>query len=133
MSGKWNRGFTLIEMMIVVAIIAIIASVAYPSYTNYSMRARRADGKEILMRMAAAQERYFTNMNRYATMAELGLGTSSEKGYYTVSVTRANGNQTYTLTATPGGVQAADKCKNLTLTNTGAKDKSGDESNGKCW
>lgn len=128
-----NRGFTLLELMIVVAIVAILAAIAYPSYQNYVLRTRRADGKEFMMRVASAQERYYTNLNRYAAMADLGLGTTSEKGYYTVSVALANSNQTYTLTATPGGVQSPDQCGNLTLTNSGSKGYSGAETNGKCW
>ncbi len=128
-----NRGFTLIEMMIVVAIIAIIAAVAYPSYTNHVMRSRRADGKELLMRMAAAQERHYTNLNRYGSVADLGLGNTSDNRYYEVEVELGDGDQTYTLTAAPQGPQTTDKCGDLTLTNTGFKDKSGDETNGKCW
>lgn len=127
------RAFTLIELMIVVAIIAILATIAYPAYSKYGFRARRADGKEFLMRLAAAQERYYTNLNKYAAMADLGLGTTSEKGYYTVTVALANAEQTYTLTAAPSGVQANDKCINLTLTNTGVKGRSGDDTNGDCW
>ena len=130
---KQIRAFTLIELLFVVAIVAILAAIAYPSYSNYVMRSRRADGKEFLMRVAAAQERYFTNLNRYASMATLGLGTTSESGYYTVSVALANDDQTYTLTASPQGPQAPDQGANLTLTNTGFKDKSGNENNGKCW
>ncbi len=129
---KYN-GFTLIELMIVVAIIAIIAAIAYPSYSNYVYRARRADAQEMLMRVAAAQERYYTNMNNYATTAQLGGSDLSEQNHYKVSVDLGNSNQTYTLTATPQGVQAADKCKNLTLTNSGAKAFTGAETNGKCW
>jgi len=130
---KRIRAFTLIELMIVVAIVAILAAIAYPSYTNYVYRTRRADGKEFLLRIAAAQERYYTNLNNYASMATLGLGTTSEKGYYTVAVALANSNQTYTLTATPQGSQSGDQCKNLTITNTGYKSQSGAETNGKCW
>lgn len=127
------RAFTLIELMIVVAIIAIIAAVAYPSYTNYAFRARRVDGQEFMMRVAAAQERYFTNLNQYASMADLGIGTASEKGYYEVGIALANSNQTYTLTGTPKNAQVGDKCTNLTLTNTGSKSQTGNENNGKCW
>ncbi len=133
MLNRRSRGFTMIEMMIVVAIIAILAAVAYPSYTNYAMRARRADGKEFLMRLAAAQERYYTNLNQYATMAQLGLGTTSTENHYTVNVVLGAGNQSYTLTAVPQGVQASDKCSNLSLNSSGFKDKSGNENNGKCW
>lgn len=130
-----QRGFTLIEVMIVVAIVAVLAAIAYPSYSDYAFRARRADGKEMMMRVASAQERYYTNLNNYATVAQLGLGNPlvSEKGYYTITVALANGNQTYTLTASPATAQIGDKCGNLIMTNSGNKTMSGDESNGKCW
>ena len=130
-----QRGFTLIEVMIVVAIVAILAAIAYPSYSDYAFRTRRADGKEMMMRVASAQERYYTNLTNYATDAQLGLGTPpvSEKGYYTIGIALANSNQTYTLTATPATSQVGDKCGNLIMTNSGNKTMSGDESNGKCW
>lgn len=135
-----SLGFTLIELMIVVAIIAIIAAVAYPSYSNYAFRARRADAHEMMMRIAAAQERHFTSANKYTTaLGTGGLGFSgdnadlSESGHYKISMTTANNDQTYVITATPQGVQATDKCKNLTLNNNGMKDFTGAETNGKCW
>lgn len=128
-----NRGFTLIELLIVVAIIAILAAIAYPSYQNYVYRTRRADAKEFLMRLAAGQERYYTNLNQYADLTTLNLGTTSERNYYSVAIALGNSNQTYTLTATPQGAQVGDQCANLTLTNSGVKDKSGNENNGKCW
>lgn len=141
--GRVQRGFSLIELMVVVAIIAILASIAYPSYSRYAFRARRADGHEMLMRVAAAQERYYTNFNKYATaLGSSGLGFSASSGcgvggsehcHYEISMEVAADGQTYTLTAEPKGVQAADKCKNLTINNVGLKGKSGDESNGKCW
>jgi type IV pilus assembly protein PilE len=128
------RGFTLIEMMVVVAIVAILAAIAYPSYSKYAYRTRRADGKELLMRFAAAQERYYTSMNRYATADQLGMDTTSEKQYYTVNVRLGNGNQTYVLQATPQGPQLNDSCGMLTLDNTGYKNAPADDhSNGDCW
>lgn len=134
-----QRGFTLIEVMVVVAIVAILAAIAYPSYSDYAFRARRVDGKEMMMRVAAAQERYYTNLNSYATVTQLGLGDPlvSEKGYYTIGIALANSNQTYTLTATPAGAQVGDKCGNLSITNTGKKSPDASNaaanSNGKCW
>lgn len=65
MTRKPQAGFTLIELVITVAIVAILAAVAYPSYQNYLMRGRRTDGKEIMQRIAAAEERFYTNRNRY--------------------------------------------------------------------
>jgi len=130
------KGFTLIEMLIVVAIVAILAAIAYPAYQNYVMRTRRADGKELAMRIAAAEERYFTNLNTYADLTTLGsVDTTSEKQYYTAAVAVGNGGQTYLLTLTPQGAQLSDKCGNLTINNTGFKDWSGAHppTNGACW
>jgi type IV pilus assembly protein PilE len=121
--------------MIVVVIVAILSAMAYPSYSNHTYRTRRADGKEMMMRVASAQERYYTNFNRYASSAaDLSLGSlTSEKGFYTIVITLANDDQTYTLTASPATAQIGDKCGNLIMTNSGNKTMSGDESNGKCW
>jgi type IV pilus assembly protein PilE len=139
------RGFTLLELMIVVAVIAILASLALYNYNRYGFRARRADGHEILLRVAAAEERYFTNFNAYttdltdpATATPPGLGFTnavSEDGYYTVAAVLANGGASYILTATPQGGQAGDACGALTLSDTGVKlpAGTGPGNNGNCW
>ena len=148
MRMKLSKGFTLIEMMIVVAILGILASLAYYNFARYGYRARRADGKEFLARVAASQERYYTNFNVYAPSltgaAPGGLNFSlitSDKGYY--SVTTANGatgnTQSYILTASPvaGNLQQPDVCGALTLDNQGQKTPlpaaMPANSNGSCW
>lgn len=138
MTRKSAAGFTLIEVVVVMAILGIIAAIAIPSYQNYMMKARRADGREMLQRVAAAQERFYTNRNQYTadltTAAGLNLGTAdSEAGHYTVAIVVAVGGQSYTLTATPQGVQAADVCANLTVNNVGARGYTGSSTNGSCW
>jgi len=133
MSNK--KGFTLIEVMIVVAIVAILAAIALPSYQRYVERTRRAEGREMLMRVAAAQERFFTNRNRYAeALSDLGISSgTTEHGYYTVSID-AGAAQTFTLRAAPQGPQAGDSCGTLTINNTGFKDAPSDTgTNGPCW
>jgi type IV pilus assembly protein PilE len=136
------KGFTLIELMVVVAVIAILASLAYYNYSRYAFRARRADGREMLMRVAAAQERYFTNFNRYAASLTdpppVGLGLNSvesEKRYYTISTANGPTGDTlsYLLTAAPQNVQASDPCVDLTINSLGHKDKTGTDENGACW
>ncbi|WP_320158968.1 type IV pilin protein [Marinobacter litoralis] len=62
---KGSQGFTLIELMIVVAIIGIIAAIAYPSYQEYVERTRRGDAKAVLMQFASAMERFYTQNNTY--------------------------------------------------------------------
>lgn len=138
MSRSRRLGFTLVELVIVVAIIAILAVIALPAYSRYAFRTRRADGKNTMMLVAAAQERFYTNFNRYGTLVELGYlaSTPSEKGYYVV--TSANGTtgdtQSYVLTATPQGVQRNDSCAELTISETGLKQAPHDShTNGACW
>lgn len=138
---RMHRGFTLLELMIVVVVIAIIASFAITNYTRYAMRTRRADAKEMLMRMAAAEERHYTSFNKYTSKLKDDLGFSSdtpptEKGYYTIKIADVDtAAQKYTLSAEPvaGGAQDKDACKTLKLASSGTKDKTGDESNGACW
>lgn len=130
------RGFSLIELMVVVVIVAILASIALPNYSRYTFRARRADAQTMLQNIATAQERYYSTYNKYtADLTKFGYPQTpvSENGYYSVGVALTGGDQGYVVTATPQSAQAADKCGKLTLTNAGVKDKSGDESNGRCW
>ena len=142
------KGFSLIELMIVVAVIAILASVAYYNYSRYAFRTRRADAREMLLRVAAAEERFFTNTNTYATSTAdignapplgLGLSTTSAGGHYTISAAQGTcgDNTCYVLTATPvsGDVQANDACDALTYDNVGNKGWTGADppTNGNCW
>lgn len=131
-------GFTLIEVMIVVAIIAIIAGIAVPSYSKYMTDARRTDAISFLSEVAGEQTRYFSNNNQYATsMSELGYGTAATavtpEGHYVVSVSNSTALK-FLLTATPvaGGKQAGDlECASLTISHTGQKKSTG--TNTACW
>lgn len=130
------RGFTLIEMMIVVAIIAIIAAFAYPSYLDYVRKARRADGHSALLQTAQRYERCQTATGRYDDAANPGnpgcgipAAINSDEGWYVVTTTALNAT-TFTLTATLQAKGAGDPCGNLTLDQTGAKGQSGV---GDCW
>ena len=133
-----QSGFTLIEVMIVVAIIGILAAIAYPSYDEYVKRANRAEGQALLSDASARQERYFAQNNVYITksadIAKLGVkgGNKSETGKYTLTASKVDGDGGYTLTATQGFKDA--KCGNLTLDALGKKGRTGsDKSIQDCW
>ncbi|HTN27453.1 MAG TPA: type IV pilin protein [Burkholderiales bacterium] len=116
------RGFTLIELMIVVAIIAILAAVAWPSYQNYVIRGNRAAAQAFMMTIATRQEQYLlTNRSYTTTIGAGGLGLTAPNetsGRYTFAVTNPT-TSSYTITATATGNQVSDG--DLTLSSDGTK------------
>ena len=137
--ARRNSGFTLIELMIVVAIIGILSAVAYPSYTEYIRRGSRSEATAALLEAQQFMERYYGANNRYSTAANgnpalparlQNIPASSTR--YTLSV--AATVNSYTLTATPLGSMLADKCGSLTITNTGVKGRSATAPTvAECW
>ncbi len=118
-----TRGFTLIELMIVITIIGILAVIAYPSYTRQVQKSRRAQAKADLVELASGLEREFT-ANRNYTGYTLAFANSPRDAGATVAYNIVLDNvtaTTYRLTANATGPQTTDLCGNLTLTNTGVK------------
>jgi len=134
---KIDRGFSLIELMIVVAIIAILATVALPSYRQHVIRSQRTDATAALLRVASNQEKYYIQNNTYGTYAQLGSPTT-EHGWYTLAVTAADAT-TFRATATvvAGGPQDGDpSCKVFVVNAAGqhtATDPGGADSSDECW
>jgi len=120
--SRQQQGFSLIEVMIVVAIIGLLSAVAYPSYSKYVVSSKRTDAQRALIEYAQSMERYFTANGRYSTAAAgttCGGTAPSAVSLYTLSCVATDTTFTVTATPTTGTGQASDG--NQTLTNTGAK------------
>lgn len=135
---KFSSGFTLIEVMIVVAIIGILAAIAYPSYTEQVRKGRRAECRSAMLAAAQQMEKFYSNNNQYpTTLTAAGIKASSgDANACTVAITAttppaAGGTPaTYTLTATM--TRADPYCSTLTLNELGTKDGTGSDK-GRCW
>lgn len=126
------RGFTLIELMIVVVIIGIIAMFAYPAYLDYVRKGRRAEAQKVLMAGQIGEERYRSYFNTYGDATSLAaenlnMGTA-DFFTFTVNVPIASAATHYTLTASASGDQLKDtNCTTMTL------DQSNVMSPASCW
>lgn len=135
-SRRASGGFTLIELMIVVAIIGIIAAIAYPSYQDQVTKTRRMDAQGALSSFASAMERYYTENGTYEGAATGGNDTGSPtifpdeapldgaNKYYDLTISSAARNS-YTLTATPKNAQSGDGAIRLRSTGEKEWDKNG--------
>ena len=134
------QGFSLTELLVVVAIIGILATIGYPQYQQYSRAAKRVDARAALTQLSAQQERYYSNVSppAYATALNvLGYTNAvSPDGYWTLSITNTAAPGTVvTLVATAGGNQSHvdPECTTLTLTTQGTQGSTGTGTVDTCW
>ena len=155
MNQRIQRGFTLIELMIVVAIVAILASIAYPAYTSSILKGKRAEGRKAVAELLQQQERYMTQRNTYlaftnaagtttptgaSTTFKVFSGDNLANSAYLLSADAcpdgAGGTGTLAMTdcvrviATP--TRADAEAGNLRMTSTGTKDCTGTNT-AVCW
>lgn len=127
------KGFTLIELMIVVAVIGILSAIAYPSYIDYVIRANRSAAQSFMLEVAGKQERYLLDARTYGDLTALGMASSAPASVtknYTVTATPATGPPpSYVIQAVAGTYQGSmdAACTPLTIDQTGTKAPAG------CW
>ena len=128
-------GFTLIEVMIVVAIVGVVAAVALPSYQEHVMRTRRSTAAACLVEFTQLMEkRYATSMVYTGTTLPGAACTNDLANVYTFAFAADPTATAYTVNATPAGPQVGDtKCGTLAIDQAGVKTESGTESWQYCW
>lgn len=132
-----QKGYTLVELMVVVIIVAILGMIGVPSYRAYMIRSQRTEAKDALVRLASNQEKfYLQNMTYTADLNELGFdGVTglTDTGLYELAV---NANQTtWSATAVPSagaGMAADDECQLFGIDETGERTADPDP-NSRCW
>lgn len=129
-----DSGFTLIELMIVVAVVAVLAAVALPAYSSYIAKARRGTAQTCLVEAAQFMERYYTNKLTYIGAVPPDCTETSNSNHYLQQVVPGSlSSSSYTIETIPQGRQASleKNCGRMTVDHTGAKTR--ELTSGECW
>ena len=125
-----HQGFTLVELMIVVAIISLLAAIGLPAYQNYAREAKRSDAHNSITTIANLQERFFTENNRYTALTtDLGFpagAVTSNEGYWLMTIPTGTATG-YTIRAAPTGNHTDLDCLQIEQNSLGAKSPTN------CW
>ena len=149
-SRRLSSGFTLIEVMIVLAIVGILSAIAYPNYVQYVVRSHRADAKVSLLEATQWMERNYSLTQSYlvqgsgaaisnATIAAqpfatVPRGATGGAIRYVVSFSAGPLQNAYTLQAVAQGAQLQDTaCLNLSISNLQVKNATGSQGGMQCW
>lgn len=139
-----GRGFTLIEVMIVVAILGIVSAIALPSYRAHIDRSRRADARTQLLQAAQFMQRFYTANDSYQydraansssdqMPAQLKQSPADSSPVYALTVNASTSDYTLTMAPVAGSPLANDACGAFTLTATGVRGVTGTKSRDECW
>jgi type IV pilus assembly protein PilE len=128
-----SQGFTLIELLIALACVALLASFAWPSYQNLVLKSQRAQARASLLQAANWFERAASANGSYPLANDVPASVLQVEGQR-YKMTVSSNAQSYTLSATPLGAQAADTCGILTVNHLGVRSVQGtSQTAAHCW
>jgi type IV pilus assembly protein PilE len=147
MTSHAARGFTVTEVLTALVVIAVLAAIAVPTWRTHLLRVRRAEARDALMALQAAQDRWFGQHARYATGAQLtarapdglGLPATTAHGLYAITLDTSADGLGYLATARAvpaAGQDADDRCATFTIDHVAqmsATDSSGTDRSADCW
>jgi type IV pilus assembly protein PilE len=132
-----QKGFTLVELMIVVAILSLLAAIAYPAYLRQVQKSRRAECETVLLSIAGALERKYAVDSEYPATLPAGSPTTCPLDggttFYNIGYALDGATGGFTLTAKPTSAQESDPCGDLSITHTGKKGQKTGATVDQCW
>lgn len=134
-----EEGFSLVEVLVVLALAAVLLSLALPNYREQVARTRRVQAQAGLLEDAQSMQRYYAANNTYENATDASLATArtpreGDVASYTLSVMATPPTLTgWTLVATPVGPMTGDRCGSLTLDSLGVKGATGTAPVAECW
>ena len=134
LAGLSMRGFSLIELMIVLALIATLSLVALPNYQDHVMKVRRLEASMVLVQISQSLETYYAKHYEYEGFPASAIPSqspiNSDNKYYDITATLSASS--FVLQAAPVGSQSSDSCAVLSVNQAGVQSASGDQS-ANCW
>ncbi|RQW27223.1 type IV pilin protein [Rhodobacteraceae bacterium CH30] len=128
-----NSGFTLIELMIVVAVVGILSAIAYPSYQQYIARGHRAEAKAAVMQMAQQLEQRYSNSGSFSGATNNISTGPADRPLFSIKYSASDSAYTVTASATASYLASwGSACSVLSLAHTGRRDASGGTA-AECW
>lgn len=132
---RHSRGYSLVELAIVVVVIAILSAIALPTYRKYVLKSHRTDATHTLQDLASREENYYFSNNGYtSTLSDLNSSSVAAGNYYTVSIASASSTD-YTVSAAAIGTQTQDgPCQSFQLKRDGSRFSNGNANDASgCW